>query len=650
MRTLTCLLFVSAAGCASSRGPGDVGLEGLAIETLAPGTVIPGTTLVIEGESFVPDEQGAAVLRLVGTAGGGDVDVELPATFVDYGRMSVAITGDFVDEVGGDVEFAGDATLEVLSIEAAGGDGELHTSPAQPVSLTFRRTLTPAVTSILSSSVIFVNDEIQVDGDGFLLGGTEGQTVAYVEGCFDDGLGCAPITPVEVAAQPREAFSRTELVFPFKPQIAGIRPGAFTGTVTLRNRHDGEVGTGEVTEAEPVEVAYEMVESQITRINPTAASLGQYVIATGGGFVGGEAGASTELHLVGTFTPTGAPGGAAVDLTLIPEFVKGSEVRYVVNEDDALGNALDLRQDTGTFEGTIEPIVSFGGDTVVGESTFVTLEIAPVKQVVFLNFQPSYVEGLRAFGLRGVDTKIRERIIAVMSHAYEGVNIEFRQEAPADYALYTQVDFAGVDPQNTGLFGYDNTPGKDNGNLRLYDRIGGVNAQTQQDGYPGFGGVFLKSLLGFSLHPPEGITSIPGADPVFDELFDPFRPDKGDVITSADLTDPVSVRTDGAGCPAEDRHAQIECAIYVMGSLIGGTSAHELGHSLGLANPGAEGFHNSGDAPNRLMDAGGDRPFLERAELEGFGPGEFCVEEYDYLRAILPSPLPASTTPRPSCF
>jgi hypothetical protein len=650
MRTLTISTMLLAAGCASSRGPGDVGLEGLAIEQVDPGIAVPGTLLSVTGASFVPDEQGAAVLHLVGTANGEPIDVDWPATFVDYDHMNVEVTELFIDEIGGDVDFEGDATLEVLSNAAAGGDGELHVSPPQQVSLSFRRTLTPGVTSILSGSVIYVNDFIEVDGSGFLLGGTEGQTVALVEGCFDDGGGCSAIAPVEVVAVPREAFSRTEIKFPFKPQIAGIRPGSFVGSVTIKNRHDSEHGTGDITEAAPNDVDYELILSQITRINPTAASLGQYVFIEGGGFVGGEPGASTDIHLVGTFTPSGAPGGAPVDLTLIPEFVDGKLIRYVINEDDTLGQSIDLRQQTGTFSGTVEPIIAFGGDEVTGVSRAVTLAIAPVKQVVYLNFMPSYIEGLRTFGLRAVHNKTRDRIIEVMNRTYEGVNVEFRTEPPTDYALYAQVDLAGVDPQNTGLFGYDNTPGKDDGNLRLYDRIGGVNAATQQDGYPGFGGVFLKSLLGFSLHPPDGIMGVPGADPVFDKIFDPFRPDRGEVISSADLSDPLDPVTAGEGCPSTDRHHQIECAIYVMGNLVGGTTSHELGHSLGLANPYAEGFHNAGDAPNRLMDAGGDRPFLERAEIDGFGPGMFCDDEYTYLRMILPSGEPPSSASRPSCF
>jgi hypothetical protein len=72
---------------------------------------------------------------------------------------------------------------------------------------------------------------------------------------------------------------------------------------------------------------------------------------------------------------------------------------------------------------------------------------------------------------------------------------------------------------------------------------------------------------------------------------------------------------------------------------------------LGLARPDVRegGFHNAGDGPNRLMDAGGNRPFSERAELEGMGPSMFCDEHYEYLREILPTSHPPTPFERPRC-
>jgi hypothetical protein len=632
-----------AAGCGTSIGP-DPGLEGLAVTKVAPDTIIPGTKVVVKGASFVDTQWGSARLKLKGKAGGRDLDVSWPATFVDFSTMTVAIDIQKITEVGGDVDFAGTATIEIL----ATSDENTYDSETVTVALSFRNKLTPTPTALDGTGVIFVNDQLEVDGDGFLLGGDEGVTVAKLTGCFTlvTGGGCRPISDIEIAMLPVDPLSRKKASFAFAPKVAGIKPGTFTGTVTVINK---QMAIAPIT-ADPIDVTYDLVTAQIFTVDPPAASLGQYVFVHGGGFVGGETQALTELELSGTFSRTGS-NPAPVSMTLIPEFVEGRLVRYVVNTDDELGQALDLRQDTGQFTGTLTPIVSYGADRVRGASKQASFSIAPVKQVVFLSFQPSYVEGLRDFGMRAVDKRLRERIIAVCNEAYKGINIEFRTEVPTDYSQYENVELVGVDPNNMGLFGYDNSPGKDNGNLRLYDRLGGVNALTQQDGYPGFGGVFLRSLMGFSKHPGNLTQSVPGADQVFDETFDPFRADRdGQPITSADLAGNVPVLADGSSCPGADRQGKIACAIYVLGNLIGGTLSHEIGHSLGLANPFQEGFHNAGDAPNRLMDSGGDRPFLERATLQGRGPGVFCDDEYAYLRMVLPTGEAPNNIERPGCF
>jgi hypothetical protein len=631
-------LFTLLVGCATSVAP-DPGLEGLDLTQVAPDTIIPGTKIVVTGASFVEEQWGQATLHLTGDG----VDVKWTATFVDFDTMHVAVDSAAIEDVGiGD--FEGTATIEVI----ATSDGETYATDALEVSLKFRDTLTPEPATLDTTGVIFVNDQIHVEGDGFLLGGDEGVTVAKLDGCFtaDSGGACKPINELELTMSPEEPLSRKRATFAFSPRVAGIRPGTFTGRVTVINQQVQQTPI----EATAIDVSYDLVTSQIFTVDPPAASLGQYVFVSGGGFVGGDAGALTELELAGNFTKTGGPS-VPVAMTLIPEFVEGRMVRYVVNTDDELGQALDLRFDTGRFAGTITPIVSFGPDRVRGVSTNATFDLAPVKQVVYLQFQPSYVEGLRDFGLRAVDKKIRERIIEVCKRTYAGVNVEFRTEVPTDFALYENVELLGVDPNGTGLFGYDNTPGKDNGNVRLYDRLGGVNALTQQDGFPGFGGVFIRSLMGFSKHPGAFADSVPGADDLFDRTFDPFRPDVGGTqVTSADLAGGVRLITDGGGCPAGDRKSQIECAIFVLGNLIGGTLSHEIGHSLGLANPFMEGFHNAGDAPARLMDAGGDRPFDERSELNGAAPGEFCDDEYAYLRQILPTNEPEPNVQRPGCF
>jgi hypothetical protein len=642
MRTKTLLICLVAAGCASSTAP-DPGLEGLSVNKVAPDTVLPGTKIVVTGASFVDTQWGEGTLHLVGRAGGTAVDEKWPAQFIDFSTLTVAVDAAKIDALGGNTDFSGEVSIEFV----AESDGKTYTSDSLRQDLHFRKTIAPAPTSVVDG-VIFVNDQIMVDGDGFLLGGDEGTSYARLTGCYKlmGASTCTNISPQEIAMVPRTPLQRQQGSFPFAPKIAGIRPGQFTGKVTIINRHAG--GTEETAPA--LDASFDVVTPQVFSTDPAKASLGQYVFVHGGGFLGGEPGAVTTLELKGTFTKTGFPG-VMVTMNLIPEFAEGRLVRYVLNSDDSLGMALDLRKDTGKFAGTITPVTSYGGATVKGVATAMSFDIMPVRQVVYLDFTPSYVEGLRDFGLRAVDQRIRERIVTVLKRIYEGVNMDFRLEPPKDFALYELVTLTGVDPNNMGLFGYDNSPGKDNGNERLHDKLGGVNATTQQDGYPGFGGVFLRSLMGFSQHPGSFAKSVPGADPRFDKIFDPFREDQdGTPVSSADLKSSLAPLPNGDSCPAGDRSGRVQCAIFVLGSLVGGTLGHEIGHSLGLANPYSEGFHNSGDEPSRLMDSGGDRPFTERAEIDGDTPGMFCDDEYDYLREILPSSDPAPSVTRPTCF
>lgn len=650
-RTVALVFTVSVmCGCGSSGGGADgqdPGLEGLALTSVDPGTVIPGSTVVITGESFVSPEWGTARLHLEGTLGDRAVDASLPAAFVDFQHMHIAVDGDFFASLGAeDGDFEGSATVEVDSPV----DDTTHVSNAIDLQLSLRQSLTPSLQEIDTGEIIYINDEIAVTGDGLLLGGDEGTTVARVEGCYtvQGGDTCDPVGPVDVPVAV-SGFDRKAGAFAFAPTIAGIRPGSFDGHVSLVN----QPAAGTPVASAQVDVAYDVTDPAVFSLSPGSASLGQYVDIDGGGFVGGDQGGVTLIELDGQFTPAGGDA-MPVTLTLVPEWAGGGLVRYVLNEDDELGHAVDLRRVTGTFSGTVRPVVQYDADEVAGASTSFSFALAPVKQVVYLEFLPSYVESLRHFGLRALDQELRQRIAGIMQRDYGTINLEVRLERPTDFALYATVQLGGPDPNGLGLLGYDNTPGKDTGNKRLYDQIGGVNAVTQEDGSPGYGGVFVDSMFAFSNHPGDFARSVDGqASDAFDQIFDPFRPDRGGTpVTSGDLADgPIPGLDSGEGCPSDgSRRDKIACAVWVLGSLVGTTLSHEVGHSLGLANPFGEGYHDSGDEPNRLMDSGGDRPFSERAQLFGDGPGRFCDSEYDYLRQILPTSDPDDPTARPSCF
>ena len=649
---------VNAGACSGddepSDAPADDALARLALTRISPSTLVPGTRMIIEGRSFVapPWAEGALVLR----AEAGEV-LRAPVDFVDFDRLELSVDGDMLAALGApDGWFSGQAVLEFVSVV----DGRTYSSEPLELALQARDTLTPQLESLQGDGLIFVNDAIAVSGDGLLLGGDEGVTVAALTGCFQPAgeSECAPVSGAEVELVPELEGQRDRGTFRFAPQIAGILPGAFTGEIRLRNKH----ASGLETESGAEERVYELLEPMLFGAAPTVASLGQYIDIQGGGFVdvGDGDGGQTLISLVGSFTPDAAPGAdetpepISLDLLLVPEESYGTRARYVVSEDDALGQRVDLRRVTGTITGVAAPIVSYRDQEIVGAEIPVQLGVTRVKQVVHVVFLPSYVESLRHFGLRAADQQIRARALEVLAQAYEGVNVELREQAPEDFALFSQIEIAGPDPNGLGLLGYDNSPGKDAGNSRLYDRIGSVNALTQEDGYPGYGGVFVESMFAFSEHP-EPFASAPEegggvATPLFDAVFDPFRPDRGGrPLTAADFEQSLPPLSDGSECPASDRPTQIACAVRAFGSLVGTTVAHELGHALGLADPEGSAFHNLFDAPGRIMDAGVHRGFAERAELAGEGPARFCAGHFTYLQAILPTGDGDPAPSRPAC-
>ena len=639
-----------ACGSDSASEPAPQVIGDLSISLVGPQALIPGSQLVVEGtfgDVTVP------LVEISGQFNNHSAKLLLPAK-LSAGRMIVDWPGGIAAGLKADSGIL-EGRLRVLATGPV--DGLSHVSSPVDVKLDIKTALVPRLFGVFEG-VVFVNNEMEIDGDDFLLGGDEGQTVAIVEGCFaKQGQGsCTPISDVELPVAPAAPLSRTKGVFPLAPKVVGIEPGSFKGTVRLRN--DPKSGAASV-ETKQIPVDLTLIRPQIFSFSPTHASLGQYVDIKGGGFVGPSSGVEDKttmlntVELVGQFHVIGAPAPTPVAVTLVPEFFNGRLVRYVMNEADELGKLADLRKVVGSFKGKAIATTRYGAVEVTSEPATVELGIAPVKQVIYVEFLPSYVKSLRHLGLRTVEKKIRERILQVLRRDYAGLNVDVRDKKPEDFAHFAWVEISGKDPNGLGLLGYDNTHGKDIGNLRLFDRIGGVNALTLENGYPGYGGVFIESLFGFSQHPGAFGEKLEVADPLFDQHFDPFRPDrKGKPVLAADLAGldiPTLQNAEGCPAPSSDRGKQIACAVWVLGSLIGTTTSHEVAHSMGLADPKGTAFHNFGDEPNRLMDGGASRTFAERAELQGQGPAVFCKENYAYMRGIVPSVDPDPLASRPAC-
>ncbi len=649
------------AGCdaAATLPSVDPGVTQLSLAEFHPALILPSTEIDLVGRDFVGPDDGKMQVHLTGNFTVADahtpVDATFESIFVDSKHLRVIADADFFAKLPASVgHFAGQAAVLVDSYI----DRSHHVTSPLDVTFDLSNSATPSLQSV-SSGTMFVNDTVTLLGDDFLLGTAEGTTHVVLDGCFTPTSQTAkpdcstgtPVSAVDLPAQPSSPWDRTRAQFIFSPVIGGIHPGHFDGTLKVVNMLAGGPAQGG-----SVPFAVTLAKPSILGFTPASASLGQYVEISGGGFIGAASDEVTLIHLVGQFVPDRAPTQMVpVDLRLVTSFVQGTHARYVLDETDALGKALvnigGIRYGAGQFSGQASPILRKGTDEEDGTASDVQLAVAPVRQVVWLNFLPSYVDSLSLYGLQLGDDLIRQHVLLLAERDYEGVNIEFRLDEPTDFALYTEVDIAGPDPNDEGLFGYDNTPGKDTNNERLFDKIGGVNATTQEDGSPGYGGVFAEQFLGFSMHPVAQVEGLPDPSALFDRIFDPIRPDTGRSASANEISS-AAMLADGSSCPAasNDRAGQINCGLFVLGNLVGTTLTHELGHSLGLADPDGELFHDPGDQPNRLMDSGDARPFEERAELMSQGPARFCDAEFTYLQAVLPGAVKsAPALDRPTC-
>lgn len=640
---LACGLLVAAScGEESSDQPMRAAeLRDLVLAQVSPGTLLPGTALELQG-SF-PGVVEQLRLEVIGALGGEELKLELPLTRAPGGGL----LGAWPEAM---PRGNGSLLVRVLGVDAV--DGRPHSSDRVPWVVQSAEELTPSLDAE-TTDLAFVNDVIEVTGRDFLLGAGEGQSWVVVQGCFTPqaGSSCAPVSEQRLRADHKllesAAPDRSRLGFAFAPRVAGVEPGTFSGTIRVEN----QLSSGRVLASEERDLSLELLAPRIFGLSPSGGSLGQRISVSGGGFVAETADdptpAATRILISGEFTPSGGPD-LPISFEVVPGFVSGSQLVYILNEEDALGTSADLRNTTGVLRGTAAAVVSYGSTEITGAAESVELALQPVKQVVYVRFLPSYVESLRHFGLRAVDSAVRQRALDLTAEIYRGVNVDLRESEPLDFGIYTLVEVGGVDPNGLGLLGYDNTPGKDVGNLRLDDRVGGVNSITQENGDPGYGGVFVESLFGFSEHPGKLATQLSASDPAFDALFDVFRPDVGKQPVLATESEVVDV--DPATCPSKaGRPQQIACAVRALGSLIGDTLAHELGHALGLADPEGVAFHNPSDGPGRLMDGGSHRDFAERAALPGAARALFCRENYAYLRSVLPSTQADPEVTRPSC-
>ncbi|GAB4196230.1 MAG: hypothetical protein OHK0013_03270 [Sandaracinaceae bacterium] len=601
------------AGCPGGGEPTDAALPPPRITSAtAPEPALPGTLIRITGVDL--DRLGTDP-TLDGFRDGSAVFTLSKVPSDEPDALLFRLSGQAVDALG-----EGEHDLELVAV------GRGLATPRYPIELSVARDLPLALDEGLAGDA-HRNDVVVLDGDGFVTA-DEGDLVLHVEGTLARTAGGTVAVDARLPVSLVDRADRSRGVVVLSTDLGGIATGTLTGTARLERILAG--GTMTSTPTQPV--ALRFLPPELFSFDGATASVGRLVTVRGAGFLGGadRPTETTLLRIDGTFTPA---GGAAMPLRgeLVPRFVSGSEVRVVIETEvrDGAVIARFFGAQRGVFVGTATPITISGRDELAGATVPLSLVLGPPVQVVQLRFLPGYYDSLARFGLASAEDEIAAGIVRRMEEIYEGVNVDVRLEAPDDFdaTATTVIEIGGPDPNGNGLFGYDNSPGKDVGNVRMFDAIGGANAETQADGFPGFGGVFVQSMLWWSSHPelPGGRPpSSPDPEPLFDEIFDPVRarPASRDEI-------------DGAASP--ERLAEIRRAIAALSSIIGETTAHELGHSLGMAQPygPVTAFHRDEDGDGCLMDRGGDRPLGERAAQPGFARTIFCDDEPAYLREIL---------------
>lgn len=608
MRFARILCVLAFVGCGSESPPIQMALPPELVSVTAPTPVVAGTLIHAMGTA-----DGTPSLVLTDPDSGATITLELDAGAL-RDELIFDVTADDIVEIG-EGEHALVAKLTVGALASTPLDVTLDFQSELPVSL-----------ETVPDGEVHRNDVLVIRGGG-LLAPSEGTVTANFEGTFTADSSSTPVTiNASEPVLPAELNSRERGLLRLTTDLGGVGPGTFEGTVTLSS----SPVDGSDTQSTATNVSFHFNLPEVIAITPTSASLGAYVTLQGAGFLGGadRPDETTSLRLTGMFTPRFGDA-APFDEEPVSEFVSGQAVRFtietMVNDEGQLISSLFGAQ-RGLFRGTAEVVVGKGSEEVSSGPTEGGFVLGAVKQVVYLRFLPGFYDSLLHFGLGSAASAIEDGIKARIESIYTDYNVEVRLDEPDDFALYAIVEIGGPDPNGTGLFGYDNSPGKDIGNIRLYDEIGGLNAATQSDGSAGYGGVFVDSLLFFSTHPdlPGASQSLLDPEPLFDEIFDPVR------SRPATLAE---VRGEGD----EERVAQVARAVRALSSIVGETTSHELGHSLGLAQPygPSDAYHDEGDEEGCIMEPGSSRPLGERAAEPEYAETHFCYDEPDYLATIL---------------
>jgi len=614
MRAALGFALLLALACEGSRAAKSDLVTPFEALAASPAEVLPGTRVTVEADGVLAVGLAEYAWRLEDPEGG--LLDEGAATRQDDTHLGLTPSDAFV------AANQGTARKVALRLARRVLADDSESSSGLPLTWTVATNLDP-VFEPGQTGPHALYDVLTLRGQGFLQA-SEGMTVAVIDG--DYTFTALPgVRAVHGLAVPLDVQGRDTAELVLTVDLFGVRPGRFQGTLRLENH------AGDDVRVDPAHaIALEITASAVTALGPSSVRRGQVLKVTGSGFVPTDYAleATTLVALDGTFAPRRGPveeWTGPKRLVLVPDdFPAPGEMDSVLRVTrGAKGTLEGLGAVAGAFSGSVAPVLVNGFDWVEGQPIEAHFEVAEPLQVVLIKYLPGFAESLTDFGLERAEARLRDAILARSSADYAGVNLTFVVKRPTDYVDYAVIEVGGRDPNRAGLLGLDNTEGKDVGNLRFNDVLGGMNAASDEAGFYAYGGVFLDSFLAFSPSYP-GKEASELSDPLFDEIFGAFVPELGGTPATDD-------EVAGKG----SRAAALDKAVEVLGNLIGNTVSHEIGHSLGLANIEGE-YHNLGDNPGWIMDAGPARSFLERSGQGPLGPEVFSPDDRAYLETILP--------------
>ncbi len=637
LNTLILVSIFCALGCASVDKPE---FEPRTLQNLRvifdQEVVVKSSVLEFELEGTELREANFAKVEFFGTlASGVSVDFENRVVMDRRGAKGnlvtrVRVVDGLWEEIDPKEKETFTGTIKITLVDDIGvfAEGDVVSSV-----LIFQPNPEPEIETIESGLEVYPNQRVQIKGAN-ILRSSEGKTWAIIDSgsvVYDDNSSL-PI-----------ANSRYPIIFndeggflTIHPTLFGVRSGVFSGQIRFEN----ELLSGEVFKGNSQSFACDLLPPVAKTVTPSSGSRGQKISLAGRGFLTTDPTLDIGTYLVfeGTLTPddiriepiviAGSSAFIRSPYRIVDETLLEQDVWYDV--DSQRKELIGLGALPGSFVGTIQPTVFHGGVEQKGNKTPFSFNILPSKQIVHVKYLPGFSRALEFYGLSVVEDEVKERVRKVLERDYKDINIEFREELPTDFIEFTTIEIGGTDPSGLLNFGYDNSfneGGKDVNNLYLSDYLGGLNRHSQKAGYLPYGGVFIESFSAFS---PTLFPDNFGTSTEFDVMMSPFMI----ALNGTEVTEDE--------WPQGARDAAIRNAIDMIGSLTGHTASHEIGHALGLAHfdlfetDAADRFHNDPPNDNWIMDAGSDRPFDERAEINGRGPAQFNRANSDYLKRVLP--------------